>query len=174
MRALRAATDSRRRVQTFEAHAASYIANGDTNLRQGDAAQLMNRDGTMPGDEEPPFAEASDLELVRRSASGDLPAFERLYRSYESRTYALCLRMIGEHAAAEDLTQEVWIRVWEKLAGFRGDSRFSSWLHRLTAHLVLDHIRKNGVREGRIDIVDDPGRLEGVGRSPSAGSGMDL
>lgn len=73
---------------------------------------------------------------MRLAAGGDQRAFERLYHAHLSRVYSLSLRMVGPEWA-EDLTQEVFIRAWQKLKTFRGESRFSTWLHRLAVNLLL-------------------------------------
>ena len=87
-----------------------------------------------------------DLELVRQAAAGDAAAFERLYEQHHRRVYSLCLRMLGNQSQAEDLTQEVFLQVYKKLGSFRGDSAFTTWLHRLTVNQVLMHFRKRGVK----------------------------
>ena len=89
---------------------------------------------------------ASDLELVRAAAAGDSMAFEKLYELHNRRVYSLCLRMLGNPTQAEDLTQDIFLQVYRKLASFRGDSAFTTWLHRLTVNQVLMHFRKRGVK----------------------------
>ena len=105
----------------------------------------------------------SDLDLVRAAAAGDTAAFEQLYQQHNRRVYSLCLRMLGSPAQAEDLTQEVFLQVFRKLGSFRGDSAFTTWLHRLTVNQVLMHFRKRGVKlehtseEGDFsNVVDTP------------------
>jgi RNA polymerase sigma factor (sigma-70 family) len=84
-------------------------------------------------------AEAS---LVAAAASGDAGAFERLYRMHVGRVYGLCIRLVnGDRAKAEQYAQDAFVRAWENLAGFRGGSRFSTWLHRLTVNVVLGEHR---------------------------------
>src|SRR5688500_18532948 len=73
---------------------------------------------------------------VALAAGGDRRAFERLYRANVNRVYTLCARMVGDAAAAEELTQDVFVRAWEKLALYRGESAFSTWLHRLAVNVV--------------------------------------
>jgi len=85
---------------------------------------------------------------VKRAASGDHAAFERLYRDHVGRVYALCVRMVDE-ASAEDLTQEVFIRAWRKLDTFKGDSQFGTWLHRLAVNHVLSRRETQRKREAR-------------------------
>jgi RNA polymerase sigma-70 factor (ECF subfamily) len=89
----------------------------------------------------------SEQELTARAGKGDVKAFEKLYRDHLGRVYALCLRMSGDPSLAEELTQEAFIRAWSKLTSFRGDSAFSTWLHRLTVNVVLGHGRSRSRRE---------------------------
>ena len=83
---------------------------------------------------------------IQLAATGDMAAFEQVYRTYHRRVYAQCLRMTRSVAEAEDLTQEVFIQLYRKLKTFRGDSLFTTWLHRLTTNAVLMHFRKNASR----------------------------
>ena len=73
----------------------------------------------------------NEAALLDLAAKGDRAAFERLYRNHVGRVYALCLRLSGKQDMAEELTQEVFVKTWEKLHSFRGESAFASWLHRL-------------------------------------------
>ena len=79
---------------------------------------------------------------AQRAAAGDMDAFEKIYRRYHQRVYSHCLRMVRNSADAEDLTQEVFIQLFRKINTFRGDSSFTTWLHRLTVNQVLMHLRK--------------------------------
>ena len=87
---------------------------------------------------------------VQLAAAGDMAAFEEIYRTYNRRVYSHCLRMTRNVAEAEDLTQEVFIQLFRKLKTFRGDSLFTTWLHRLTVNAVLMHFRKSAVRLDRM------------------------
>jgi RNA polymerase sigma-70 factor (ECF subfamily) len=89
---------------------------------------------------------AADIELCRLAAQGDLAAFEVIYQRYHRRTYSLTLRMTGSQTEAEDLTQEVFIQLFRKIGSFRGDSAFSTWLHRLTVNQVLMHFRRRSYK----------------------------
>jgi len=94
--------------------------------------------------------------LATRAARGDVAAFEELYRLNIGRVYALCLRMSGDRALAEELVQESFVRAWQKLGSFRGASAFSTWLHRLTVNVVLGHRRSTSRRELRVSgLIDD-------------------
>src|SRR5215510_15674432 len=106
---------------------------------------------------------AIDLDLARAVAAGDPDAFEQLYRKYYKRVYSLCLRMLGDPTLAEDMAQEVFLQVYRKIGGFRGDSAFTTWLHSLTVNQVLMHFRKRGVKleqtadeEDFANVVDTP------------------
>ncbi len=83
----------------------------------------------------------SELELVRQAQRGDVGAFEELFRRHQGRIYALCLRMVADPARAEDLTQEAFVRAWQKLRSFRARSAFGTWLHRLSVNVVLGELR---------------------------------
>ena len=85
---------------------------------------------------------ASLKEAIRLAQQGDAAAFETIYQLHSRRVYALCLRMIGDPVEAEDLTQEAFLQLFRKIHTFRGESAFSSWLHRLTANIVLMRFRK--------------------------------
>lgn len=90
--------------------------------------------------------DASDYDLTQASAKGNIAAFEILYERYHRRTFSLCLRMTKNRAEAEDLTQEVFIQLFRKSGSFRGESAFSTWLHRMTVNQVLMHFRKRSVK----------------------------
>jgi RNA polymerase sigma-70 factor (ECF subfamily) len=79
--------------------------------------------------------------LIQRSQNGDPKAFEQLYRANAAKVHGLCLRLCGQKELAEDLTQESFIRAWQKLDSFRGDSAFGSWLYRLTSNVVIGYLR---------------------------------
>src|SRR5256885_9340591 len=76
-------------------------------------------------------------DLIHRAQQGDQAAFEALYRAHAGRVYALCLRLTADAAQAEERTQDAFVRAWERLASFRGESAFSSWLYRITVNEVL-------------------------------------
>lgn len=90
--------------------------------------------------------DAPDFELTKLAASGNIAAFELLYERYHRRTYSLCLRMTSSQTESEDLTQEVFIQLFRKIGSFRGESAFSTWLHRLTVNQVLMHFRRRSVK----------------------------
>src|SRR5256885_15737052 len=83
-------------------------------------------------------------DLVAGAQAGDQTAFRELYRQHTGRVYALCLRLTGDARDAEERTQDVFVRLWDKLRSFRGESAFSSWLHRLAVNVVLNERRTTG------------------------------
>lgn len=103
---------------------------------------------TLPLTSLPPAPASDDVALA---AAGDRRAFERLYRANVDRIFSVCVRMVGDRAKAEDLTQDAFVRAWEKLGTFRGDSLFSTWLHRLTVNVVLNDRESEGRRRDRHD-----------------------
>jgi RNA polymerase sigma-70 factor (ECF subfamily) len=102
--------------------------------------------------EESVEADTPDFQLTRLAAAGNIAAFELLYERYHRRTYGLCLRMTNSQTEAEDLTQEVFIQLFRKIGSFRGDSAFSTWLHRLTVNQVLMHFRKRSVKNEKTSV----------------------
>jgi RNA polymerase sigma-70 factor, ECF subfamily len=112
---------------------------------------------------------------VRGARDGSVDSFERLYRENVDRIYALCLRMSGDAARAEELTQDVFVRAWEKLDTFRGDSAFSTWLHRLAVNVVLGTRRSDGRRGARVMLAEDLTVFEAKRAvTPRDGDRMDL
>jgi RNA polymerase sigma-70 factor, ECF subfamily len=97
-----------------------------------------------------------DCEVVRRARDGDARVFEHLYRSHCRRVYALCLRMVGNTTEAEDLTQEAFMLLFRKIHTFRGESAFSTWLHRLVVNLVLMHLRKKSLPTVSMEAAPGP------------------
>lgn len=89
---------------------------------------------------------ASDLELAQAAARGDMGSFEQIYQRHHRRVYSICLRMLQSPSEAEDLTQDVFIQLYRKIGSFRGDSAFTTWLHRMTVNQVLMHFRKRTVK----------------------------
>lgn len=94
-------------------------------------------------------------EIVRQAQAGDRSAFERIYRENVGRVHALCLRLCGDPARAEELTQDVFVRAWRRLGTFRGDSAFSTWLHRLAVNEVYQAFRSERRRHARVMATDD-------------------
>jgi len=108
---------------------------------------------------------AADAEMLARAQAGDHVAFAQLYALHKRRIYSLCLRMVGNVAEAEDLTQEAFLQLHRKIATFRGDSAFSTWLHRLAINVVLMQLRKKGLSLISLDEAMEPNPEEGPSRS---------
>ena len=108
------------------------------------AAVVIEATGTPTGE--------SDVALA---AAGDRKAFERLYRQHVNRVFSLCARMVSDHTRAEELTQDVFVRAWEKLHLFRGESSFGTWLHRLTVNVVLNARKSEGRRQSKFEDNDE-------------------
>src|SRR5690242_3404908 len=115
---------------------------------------------------------------VARAAAGDRSAFERVYREHVNRVFSLCARMSGDRTRAEELTQDVFVRAWEKLTLFRGESSFSTWLHRLTVNVVLNARKVEGRQRSRYEESDDDAGMDSlpgvVGMPLAPGDLLDL
>lgn len=98
-------------------------------------------------------AAADEAAWIRQAQRADAAAFEKLYRLHVDTIYGLCLRMTGNVSEAEDCTQETFIQAWNKLAKFRGDSAFSTWLHRIAVNSVLGRMRKSKRERDRVDAA---------------------
>jgi RNA polymerase sigma-70 factor (ECF subfamily) len=117
----------------------------------------------------------NDSQDVALAASGDRQAFERLYRTHANRVYSLCARMSGSRSKGEELTQDVFVRTWEKLPQFRGESAFSTWLHRLAVNVVLNARKADGKHASRMDEQSaDEERWNEVSGAPMLAERMDL
>ena len=100
--------------------------------------------------------ELSEAEAIQRARDGDRTVFEYLYLLHSRRVYAVCLRMLGNTADAEDLTQEAFLLLFRKIHTFRGESAFSTWLHRLAVNLVLMRLRKKSYPIVSLEQTPDP------------------
>ena len=92
------------------------------------------------------YAKAKDFDPTQAASAGDMGAFEEIYQRHHRRVYSICLRMLQNAHEAEDLTQDVFIQLYRKIGSFRGDSAFTTWLHRMTVNQVLMHFRKRNVK----------------------------
>lgn len=101
------------------------------------------------------LATAKDFDLTRVAANGDMAAFEEVYKRHHRRVYSICLRMLQSPTEAEDLTQDVFIQLYRKIGSFRGDSAFTTWLHRMTVNQVLMHFRKRTVKYEKTTVEGD-------------------
>jgi RNA polymerase sigma-70 factor, ECF subfamily len=124
----------------------------------------------------PSAARAEDMALVERCRSGDLAAFEELYRAHAGKLFSVACRMVGNPADAEDLLQEIFLSAHRKLDGFRGDSALSTWLYRLATNHCLDHLRSRAARMNQVtDALDDePGQAAGRSLAEQTVTKMDL
>jgi RNA polymerase sigma-70 factor (ECF subfamily) len=100
--------------------------------------------------------EMPEAEAIRLAQQGNAEAFERLYQLHSRRVYSLCLRMVSNTAEAEDLTQEAFLQLFRKIATFRGESAFSTWLHRLAVNVVLMRLRKKTAIVSSLDEMTEP------------------
>lgn len=118
----------------------------------------------------------TDALLVRRAQTGDQAAFAEVYRRHVGRVYAVCLRLVRERARAEELTQDAFVRCWERLGQYRSESAFGTWLYRLAVNVVFEAGRKDRRREERVLPIADPGTVEAPQDRPdrTAGLGLDL
>ncbi|MEP6778283.1 MAG: RNA polymerase sigma factor [Gemmatimonadaceae bacterium] len=107
------------------------------------------------------------------AASGNRAAFERLYRAHTQRVYSICMRMVSDRNKAEELTQDVFVRVWQKLPTFRGDSAVSTWLHRVAVNVVLTQQKSDNATKNRA-VSDDEAISIIPGRAAFVGERLDL
>jgi RNA polymerase sigma-70 factor, ECF subfamily len=103
---------------------------------KGDLTEPRNQSGSI---------EPSEAQIIERVKRGDAEAFQLLYEKHKRRVYSLCLRMTANTAEAEDLAQEAFLQLYRKIGTFRGESAFSTWLHRLSVNVVLMHLRKKNL-----------------------------
>jgi RNA polymerase sigma-70 factor (ECF subfamily) len=127
--------------------------------------------GILPMTDSPPRPERALNAVpaaVRAAQRGDAAAFEALYREHAGRVHGLCLRMTGSAQEAEALTQEAFVRAWQRLGGFRGDAAFGTWLHHVAVSVVLTSRRAALRRLRRIETTDDLARVDGPDPTPPA------
>ena len=119
----------------------------------------------------------SEATLIERAKQGDAQAFEALYNLHKRRVYSLCLRMTANTAAAEDLTQEAFLQLFRKIGTFRGESAFSTWLHRMAVNVVLMQLRKKGLSvvplEDTMESEDEAPRKEPGADDPRLAGSID-
>ncbi len=118
----------------------SYPVWQDTESEKTDKKEFIKAKQTIN------VSSAKDFELTQAAAAGNMMAFEEIYQRHHRRVYSICLRMLQNATEAEDLTQDVFIQLYRKIGSFRGDSAFTTWLHRLTVNQVLMHFRKRNVK----------------------------
>ncbi len=118
--------------------------------------------------------EPGELALVRRAQGGEVAAFEALYRRHVGLVFAVCRRMCSLEARAEELTQEVFVRAWRKLASFRGEAAFATWLTRMAVNVVLSERRRLARHEGHEDQAEDLESVAGPVPQPHPSLALDL
>lgn len=111
---------------------------------------------------------------IQRARQGDPDAFRELYEGHVGRIYALCLRLAGNATLAEELTQDTFVRAWERIGSFRGESAFGTWLFRIAVNVALAERRGRGRREDRVALASDPDLLPAAARTEHHGDRMDL
>src|ERR1700682_2135580 len=125
---------------------------GTRRIRQRERAATGSLACTRPTE---PKA-LTEAEAIRLAQAGDAAAFEFLYRLHGRRVYALCLRMVGNPSDAEDLMQEAFLQLFRKIGTFRGESAFSTWLHRMTVNVVLMRLRKKTLPVASLEETTEP------------------
>jgi RNA polymerase sigma-70 factor (ECF subfamily) len=110
--------------------------------------------GKRPTASEAAVPRSTESEAIRRAQDGDAAAFEYLYKSHGRHVYSVCMRMLRNSADAEDLTQQVFMQLFRKIRTFRGESCFSSWLHRVTVNAVLMYLRRKKATENLVYSLD--------------------
>jgi len=137
--------------------------NGNSMASAPALAGVRSRDG----------AESEAAQTIARAQAGDQQAFERLYREHVGWVYALCLRMVGDPTEAETLTQDAFVRAWQKLDRYRGSGAFGGWLRRLTVNLVIEDRRARS-RRARWLAGGDPADHDAPVAPPDTETALDL
>jgi RNA polymerase sigma-70 factor (ECF subfamily) len=120
----------------------------------GLAAHTVTANGVAPSND-----------VVRRAQQGDVNAFESLYRAHAPAVHALARRMLGDEREVGEAVQDIFVRAWERLASFRGESALGTWLHRLAVNLILERLR-SARRDAERLVDDDLSDAPIAGRSP--------
>jgi RNA polymerase sigma-70 factor (ECF subfamily) len=120
------------------------------------------KDDTVSASSQAELRELTGADVVRLAQQGDVVAFERIYRLHSRKVYTLCLRMAGDPADAEDLTQEVFLQLFRKINTFRGESSFSTWLHRMSVNIVLMRFRKKNIADRSLEAITNPEEESGT------------
>jgi RNA polymerase sigma-70 factor, ECF subfamily len=130
-------------------------------IRNGGCAAIGPLARNRPGDSKAATSPRStkpvtEADAIRLAQAGDAAAFEFLYRLHGRRVYALCLRMVNNPSDAEDLMQEAFLQLFRKIGTFRGESAFSTWLHRMTVNVVLMRLRKKSLPVASLEETTEP------------------
>jgi RNA polymerase sigma-70 factor (ECF subfamily) len=120
-------------------------------------SKVSTTNGRGPRDNKSPLAtDMPEAEVISKAQEGDIRCFEMLYARHKRRVFSLCLRMTGNYADAEDFTQEAFVQLYRKIKSFRGESAFSTWMHRLSVNIVLMHLRKKNLSEISLQELLEP------------------
>ncbi len=122
----------------------------------------------------PSRAGTDDQSLALRAREGDMRAFEQLYRLYSGRVHAVCLRLAGNRTLAEECTQDAFVKAWESLKNFRGDSSFGTWVHRIAVNAVLERHRTQLRQAAWVTSGDEDAMAAVPGGDADPGHGLDL
>ena len=109
-------------------------------------------------------AKQAEAVVIARAQQGDGAAFQTLYEAHKRRVYSICLRMVNNTAEAEDLTQEAFLQLFRKIGTFRGESAFTTWLHRMSVNVVLMKLRKKSLPEVSLEETLEPQNEDGPKR----------
>lgn len=134
---------------------------GIRRIRKGGCAAIGPLARNRPSDPNAPASpqptkQVTEADAIRLAQAGDAAAFEFLYQLHSRRVYALCLRMVNNPADAEDLMQEAFLQLFRKIGTFRGESAFSTWLHRMTVNVVLMRLRKKSLPVASLEETTEP------------------
>jgi RNA polymerase sigma-70 factor, ECF subfamily len=136
----------------------------------------LSQDAGAPGLAANPADErrARERQRVKEAQAGSVTAYEELYRENVGRVFGLCLRMAGDTNLAEELAQDVFVKVWQKLGTFRGESAFSTWLYPIAVNVALSERRARRRRDARVMVTDDLEAYEKPLRREGSEDRMDL
>ncbi|WP_281559442.1 sigma-70 family RNA polymerase sigma factor [Thalassomonas sp. RHCl1] len=112
------------------------------------------------------FLADQEQQWIKAAQQGDQQAFHHLYQQHHRRVYALCWRMLADKNSAEDVCQEVFVQLWQKIANFRGESKFTTWLHSVATNIVLAHLRKQKNWLQRVFSIEDQPQAEDSAEMP--------
>ena len=127
----------------------------------------MNNQGNVFSAEHK-LATKREWDLIKAVQGGDKKAYNQLYQQYIGQVYGLCYRLTGEKMLAEDATQEVFIQLWRKIDNFKGDSKFSTWLHTVTSNITISYMRKQKSWLQKMFNIEDSVAINAVGGLPEA------
>lgn len=111
--------------------------------------------------------------MIAAVKRGDKQAYQTLYQTYIGQVYGLCYRLTGDHGLAEDATQEVFIQLWRKIDNFQGDSKFSTWLHRVTSNITISYLRKQRGWLQRMFNIEDSAAANEIADTSTDTSALD-